>query len=391
LSSDQQSLQRLKEAAEKAKCELSSATETEINQPFITVDKSGAPKHLNIKLTRAKLEELVSDLIEKTVKPCQDALKDAGFEAKDIEEVILVGGQTRMPAVQKKVEEIFGKKPSKNINPDEVVAAGAAVQGGVLKGDIKDVLLLDVTPLSLGIETLGGINTRLIEKNTTIPTSKNQIFSTAADNQPSVEIKVLQGERPMAADNKLLGAFILDGVPPAPRGIPQIEVTFDIDTNGILNVSAKDKATGRQQKITITASSGLSEEEVEKMKKEAEEHADEDKKKKELIDLKNNADSLIFTTEKTLKDAGDKVKAEDKKQIEEELEALKKVKDSDDKDAIKKASDELSEAIQKIGAAMYQQQQEQAGQQASGDEKKNDKKDDNVEEGEVVDDKDKKK
>jgi len=388
LSKDQMALQRVKEAAEKAKCELSTVQETEINQPFITVDKDGSPKHLSLKLSRAKLEELVSDLIDKTVKPCEQALKDAKFKPEDIDEVVLVGGQTRMPRVQEKVKEIFDRTPHKGINPDEVVAIGAAIQGGVLGGEVKDVLLLDVTPLTLGIETLGGVRTPLIERNTTIPASKTQIFSTAADNQPSVEINVLQGERPMAVDNKSLGRFILDGIPPAPRGVPQIEVSFDIDANGILNVSAKDKATGKSQKITITSSSGLSEEEIEKMKKEAEVHAEEDKRKKEKIEVKNMADSLIFTTEKTLKEAGSKVPDSDKKDIESKIDALKKVKDGDDVEAIKKATDELSQAIQKIGAAMYEQAQRQA--QPGKEPKKEEKKEDVVE-GEVEEEKKEKK
>jgi len=364
LGNDPLALQRVKEAAEKAKIELSTAQETELNQPFITTDSSG-PKHLVMKLTRAKLEELVGDLVKKTLEPVKAALKDAKFEAKDIEEVIMVGGMTRMPLVQKTVEEFFGKKPNVTVNPDEVVALGAAVQAGVLQGDVKDVLLLDVTPLTLGIETLGNVSTPLIERNSTIPTSKSQVFSTAADNQPSVEIHVLQGERPMAPDNKSLGRFILDGIPPAPRGVPQIEVTFDIDSNGILNVSAKDKGTGKEQKITITASSGLSKEEVEKMKQDAEAHADEDKKKKELIEARNMAESLIFTAEKSLKDAGDKIKEEEKKDIEAKIEELKKVKDSEDIESIKSKTQELSTAAQKIGQAMYQQDagQKQAGAQ----------------------------
>jgi len=363
LSKDQLALQRIKEAAEKAKIELSTSQETEINQPFITSDASG-PKHLLLKLTRAKLEELVIDLVKRTLEPCQKALGDAGLKASDIEEIILVGGMTRMPLVQKNVEEFFGKKPNMSVNPDEVVAAGAAVQAGVLQGEVKDVLLLDVTPLSLGLETLGGVFTKLIERNTTIPTSKSQVFSTAADNQTSVEIHVLQGEREMAQDNKSLGRFILSGIPPAPRGVPQVEVTFDIDANGILNVTAKDKATGKEQKITITASSGLSKEEIEKMKHDAEMHAEEDKKKKEAIETKNIADSLVYTTEKSLKEAGDKVPADVKKEIEEKIEALKKVKDGDDTEAIKKAVEELNQTAQKMGTAMYGQQQ--PGQQAPG-------------------------
>ncbi len=390
LSNDPLALQRIKEAAEKAKIELSTTMESEINQPFITTDESG-PKHLVMKLTRAKLEELVGELVDKTLIPCKNALKDSGLEVKDIEEVIMVGGMTRMPLVQKKVKEFFGKEPHLGVNPDEVVAVGAAVQAGVLQGDVKDVLLLDVTPLTLGIETLGGVSTPLIEKNTTIPTSKSQIFSTAADNQPSVEIHVLQGERPMAADNKTLGRFILDGLPPAPRGVPQVEVAFDLDANGILNVSAKDKASGKEQKITITASSSLSKEEVEKMKKDAEAHAEEDRKKKEQIETKNMADSVIFQTEKLLKESGDKMKEEDKKELEEKMEALKKVKDSDDIDDIKKKMDEMNEVAQKIGAAMYQSQGAPEAGQASGaeadaDKGKNKKKDEEeVVEGEVED------
>ena len=357
LAKDATALQRVKEAAEKVKIELSTAGESEINQPFITQGDDG-PKHLVMKVTQAKLEELVGELIDKTLEPVKKALDDAGLKASEIEEVIMVGGMTRMPLVQKKVEEFFGKKPNLEVNPDEVVAMGAAVQAGVLQGDVKDVLLLDVTPLTLGIETLGSIRTPLIEKNTTIPASKSQVFSTAADNQPSVEIHVLQGERDMAADNKTLGRFILDGIPPSPRGVPQIEVAFDIDANGVLNVKATDKASGKEQHITITASTGLSDEEVEKMKKDAEAHADEDKKKKESVEVKNIADSLVHTTEKTLKEAGDKVDAAIKKTVEEKLEALKKVKDGEDIEAIKKASEELSSEIQKVGAAMYQAQQQ---------------------------------
>ena len=355
LSKDPMALQRVKESAEKAKIELSTAQETEINQPFITTTADG-PKHLVMKMSRAKLEEIVGDLVEKTLEPTKKALADAGLKTTDIEEVLLVGGMTRMPLVQKTVEKFFNKKPNMTVNPDEVVAAGAAVQAGVLQGDVKDVLLLDVTPLTLGIETLGSVATPLIERNTTIPTSKSQVFSTAADNQPSVEIHVLQGERPMAADNKTLGRFILDGIMPAPRGVPQIEVTFDIDANGILNVKAKDRATNKEQHITITASTGLSKDEVERMKKEAEAHAEEDKKKKEQIEIKNIADTLVYTTEKALKDAGDKVEADIKKNVEEKVEALKKVKDGDDLEAIKKATEELSVSAQKIGEAMYKQQ-----------------------------------
>ncbi|MEK7557849.1 MAG: molecular chaperone DnaK [Patescibacteria group bacterium] len=374
LSKDTLALQRIKESAEKAKIELSTTMETEINQPFITTDVNG-PKHLVMKISRAKLEELVGDLVEKTIAPCQAALKDAGFTIKDIQEVILVGGMTRMPLVQKKVKEFFGKDPNLTVNPDEVVALGAAVQAGVLQGDVKDVLLLDVIPLTLGIETLGGVSTALIERNTTIPTSKSQVFSTAADGQTSVEIHVLQGERPMASDNKSLGRFILNGIPSAPRGVPQVEVSFDIDANGIVNVKAKDRATNIEQQITITASSGLSKEEVEKMKKEAELHADEDKKKREQIEIKNQAEAVIFQSEKLIKDSGDKIKDEDKKELEDKVEALKKVKDSDQEEEIKKKLEELNVIAQKIGAAMYQQASanptaENPINEQTGDEKK---------------------
>ncbi|MBU1074460.1 molecular chaperone DnaK [Patescibacteria group bacterium] len=364
LSKDSLALQRIKEAAEKAKIELSSTQETEINQPFITTDDSG-PKHMVLKLTRAKLEEIVGDFVEETLEPCRKALKDAGLEAKDMNEIVLVGGQTRMPLVQKKVEEFFGKKPNATVNPDEVVAIGAAVQAGVLQGEVKDVLLLDVTPLTLGLETLGGVRTPLIDKNTTIPANKSQIFSTASDNQTSVEIHVLQGEREMSTDNKSLGRFILDGIPPSPRGIPQVEVSFDIDANGILSVKAVDKATNKEQSIRIEASSGLSDDEVDKMKKDAELHADEDKKKKELIEARNMAETMVLTSEKAVKEGGDKVSDEDKKAVEEKVKAVNEVKDKDDVEAIKKATEELSTVAQKIGQAMYEaQQKEEADKKA---------------------------
>src|SRR3989339_765165 len=356
LSKDKLALQRIKESAEKAKIELSTAMETEVNQPFITSDANG-PKHLMLKISRSKLEELVGDLVQKTLEPCKKALADAGLNKKDINEIVMVGGMTRMPLVLKIVEDFFGKKPNVTVNPDEVVALGAAVQAGVLQGDVKDVFLLDVTPLSLGIETLGGVMTKLIERNTTIPTSKTQIFSTAADNQNTVEIHILQGEREIAEGNKTLGRFILSGIPPAPRGIPQVEVKFDIDANGLLNVSATDKATGKSQNITITASTGLSDEEVNRMKKEAEEHAEEDKKRKEHVEHQNLANTMIYTAEKMLQDAGEKISAEERKEVEEKIEALRLVKDGEDHEAIQKAADTLSTAAQKVGAKMYQAEQ----------------------------------
>ncbi|MDX9787121.1 MAG: molecular chaperone DnaK [Desulfobacterales bacterium] len=365
LRSDKMALQRLKEAAEKAKMELSTSMETDVNLPFITADASG-PKHLNIKISRAKLESLVSDLLDNLEAPCRTAMKDAGLSPNDIHEVILVGGMTRMPAVQDRVRKIFGKEPHRGVNPDEVVAVGAAIQAGVLKGDVKDVLLLDVTPLSLGIETLGGVFTKLIDKNTTIPTKKSQIFSTAADNQPAVSIHVLQGEREMAANNKTLGRFELVGIPPAPRGVPQIEVAFDIDANGIVNVSAKDMATAKEQSIKITASSGLSEADIEKLIKDAELHAEEDKKKKELVEARNTADSLIYATEKSIKDLGDKVDAGTKTKIEEATAALKKAMEGEDTDAIKQKSEELTQASHKLAEAMYQEAAKAGGQGDAG-------------------------
>ena len=364
LKNDRLALQRLKEAAEKAKIELSSATQTEINLPFITADASG-PKHMNIKLTRAKLESLVEDLIEKTAEPCRKALADAGLKANEISEVILVGGMTRMPKVQEKVKEIFGKEPHKGVNPDEVVAMGAAIQGGVLVGDVKDVLLLDVTPLSLGIETLGGVFTRLIDRNTTIPTRKSQVFSTAEDGQTAVTIRVFQGEREMAADNKLLGQFDLVGIPPAPRGMPQIEVTFDIDANGIVNVSAKDKATNKEQAIRIQASGGLSDADIEKMVKDAEANAESDKRKKELVESKNQAESLINSTEKTLKEHGDKISPAEKSAIETSIGELKTAVEAEDLTVIKEKTEALMQASMKLGEAMYKAQQ--ASTQQSGE------------------------
>ncbi len=390
LRKDPQSLQRLRDAAEKAKVELSSSQETEINLPFITQGSAG-PLHLVQKLTRSKLEQIVDDLIQKTTKPVELCLKDAKKTTKDIDEVILVGGMTRMPKVYETVKNLFGKEPNKSVNPDEVVAVGAAIQAGVLSGEVKDVLLLDVTPLTLGIETLGQVSTALIPRNTTIPTSKTQVFSTAADNQTQVEINVLQGERPMAPDNKSLGRFILDGIPPAPRGVPQIEVTFDLDANGILNVTAKDKATNKTQSIRITGSTGLAKDEIEKMTKEAEAHAEEDRRQKEQIETRNMADSLVYTAEKTLKDAGEKVKKEDKEKVETEIKNVKDVlgKTEANKEEIEEATKKLSEELQKVGAQMYQQQGQAASAEGSGEPKKEEKKEEpgkkeKVEEGEVV-------
>jgi len=374
LRNDKLALQRLKEAAEKAKIELSSAAQTEINLPFITADKTG-PKHVNLKFTRAKLEALVSDLIERTLKPCKIALKDSGFSAAEINEVVLVGGMTRMPKIIETVKNFFGKEPNKSVNPDEVVAMGAAIQGGVLQGDVKDVLLLDVTPLSLGIETLGGVSTKLIEKNTTIPTKKSQVFSTAEDNQPAVSIRVLQGEREMATDNKVLGNFELVGIPPAPRGTPQIEVTFDIDANGIVNVSAKDKGTGKEQKIQIQASGGLSEEEINKMVKEAEANKEADKKKRDTVDARNQADSLVFSTEKSLKEHGDKISAEEKKAIEDGIADLRKCLEGTDVEDIKKKTQNLIQVSMKLGEAVYKSQQKPGADKTDNtkDTKPNDK------------------
>ena len=396
LKADKQALQRIKDAAEKAKIELSSSAETEINQPFITQSKDGQPLHLTTKLTRADLEKLVDDLVEKTMKPVKACLKDAKLEVKDIDAILLVGGQTRMPQIQKVVKDFFGKEPNKSVNPDEVVALGAAIQAGVLMGDVTDVLLLDVTPLTLGIETLGSVSTPLIERNTTVPSSKSQTFSTAADNQTSVEVNVLQGERPMAVDNKSLGRFILDGIPPSPRGVPQVEVTFDIDANGILNVTAKDKATGKEQKITIKGSTGLSDEEVEKITKEAEKHAEEDKLKKENIEARNQADTLIFTAEKTLKDGKDKVKKEDKEEVEKKIASLKDILEKGSKDELEAKTKDLSESLQKVGAAMYSSAEASAKADETSKDKTKDKKSSKeankskekaqAQEGEVVED-----
>jgi len=389
LRKDPQALQRLRDAAEKVKIELSSSMEAEINQPFITQGKDGTPLHLTTKMTRAKLESLVDELIQKSIEPVRKCLKDAGKETKDINEVVMVGGMTRMPKVYETVKNFFGKEPNRSVNPDEVVAIGAAIQGGVLGGEVKDVLLLDVTPLTLGIETLGQVATPLIPRNTTIPTSKSQVFSTAAENQTQVEINVLQGERPLAPDNKSLGRFILDGIPPAPRGVPQIEVSFDLDANGILNVTAKDKATGRSQSVSIKGSTGLSKDEIEKMTKEAEAHATEDEAKKKLVEVRNQAENLIYTSEKTLKDAGDKVKAEDKKEVEEKIAALREALKGEGASEIEGKTSSLSDALQKVGAAMYQSRQAGepagSGQQTAGETKTEEpKKDEKVEEGEVV-------
>ena len=377
LKSDKLALQRLKEAAEKAKIELSSATQTEINLPFITADKTG-PKHINLKMTRAKLEALVEDLISRTIPPCKTALKDAGLSASEIDEIVLVGGMTRMPKVIEEVKNFFGKEPNKSVNPDEVVAMGAAIQAGVLQGDVKDVLLLDVTPLSLGIETLGGVSTKLIDKNTTIPTKKSQVFSTAEDNQPAVSIRVLQGEREMASDNKVLGNFELVGIAPAPRGVPQIEVTFDIDANGIVNVSAKDKGTGKEQKIQIQASGGLSDEEINKMVKDAESNKEDDKKKREAVDARNQADTLLHSTEKNLKEHGSKVSEADKKAIEDSSANLRNALKGTDVEDIKKKTQDLVQASMKLGEAIYKSQQSAKPEDAPKEAKKDDKKDDNV-------------
>ena len=377
LKSDKLALQRLKEAAEKAKIELSSATQTEINLPFITADKTG-PKHINLKMTRAKLEALVEDLIAKTIPPCKTALKDASLSANEVDEVILVGGMTRMPKVMEEVKSFFGKEPNKSVNPDEVVAMGAAIQAGVLQGDVKDVLLLDVTPLSLGIETLGGVSTKLIEKNTTIPTKKSQVFSTAEDNQPAVSIKVLQGEREMATDNKILGNFELVGIAPAPRGVPQIEVSFDIDANGIVNVSAKDKGTGKEQKIQIQASGGLSDEEINQMVKDAESNKEADKKKREAVDARNQADTLLHSTEKNLKEHGSKVSDVDKKAIEDASANLRNALKATDIEEVKKKTQNLVQASMKLGEAIYKSQQSAKPGDTPKDAKEEGKKDDNV-------------
>ena len=384
LKADKLALQRLKEAAEKAKIELSSATQTEINLPFITADKTG-PKHINLKFTRAKLEALVENLIERTLEPCKTALKDSGFSAAEINEVVLVGGMTRMPKIVETVKNFFGKEPNKSVNPDEVVAMGAAIQAGVLQGDVKDVLLLDVTPLSLGIETLGGVSTKLIDKNTTIPTKKSQVFSTAEDNQPAVSIRVLQGEREMASDNKVLGNFELVGIAPAPRGVPQIEVTFDIDANGIVNVSAKDKGTGKEQKIQIQASGGLSEEEIQRMVKDAETNKETDKKKRESVDVRNQADTIIHSTEKNLKEHGSKISETEKKAIETATSDLRNALKGTDTEEVKKKTQALIQASMKLGEAVYKSQQKPAEKTESNKDEKENKEKDNVVDAEVVD------
>jgi len=386
LKSDKLALQRLKEAAEKAKIELSSATQTEINLPFITADKTG-PKHINLKFTRAKLEALVENLVERTLEPCKTALKDSGFSAAEINEVVLVGGMTRMPKIVETVKNFFGKDPNKSVNPDEVVAMGAAIQAGVLQGDVKDVLLLDVTPLSLGIETLGGVSTKLIDKNTTIPTKKSQVFSTAEDNQPAVSIRVLQGEREMAADNKILGNFELVGIAPAPRGVPQIEVTFDIDANGIVSVSAKDKGTGKEQKIQIQASGGLSEEDIKKMVKDAEANKESDKKKRESVDSRNQADTIIHSTEKNLKEHGSKITETEKKAIETGISDLRNALKGTDTEEVKKKTQSLIQASMKLGEAVYKSQQKTDGSASSKKDNKDNKQKDNVVDAEVVDEK----
>ena len=389
LKQDKQALQRVRDAAEKAKIELSASQEVEINQPYIT-QHDGNPLHLTIKLTRAKLESLVSDLVDRTMKPVEEALKDAGLGVKEIDEVILVGGMTRVPMVTQRVKEFFGKDPHKGVNPDEVVAIGAAIQGGVLGGDVKDILLLDVTPLTLAIETMGHIATPMISRNTTVPASKTEVFSTASDNQSQVEIHITQGERPLSVDNKSLGRFVLDGIPPAPRGVPQVEVTFDIDSNGILKVTAKDKATGKTQDITITGAVGLSDEEVERMKQEAEKHKEEDEKKAQLIEVRNKADAMVATAEKALRDGADKVPSDIKEKVEEKIKGVKEVLDKEDKEETEKKTQELSEELQKIGQAMYQSQQHQEGPSTEGEGEKKDEnkkeKDskDKPEEGEVV-------
>ena len=384
LKTDKLALQRLKEAAEKAKIELSSATQTEINLPFITADKTG-PKHINLKFTRAKLEALVESLVERTLEPCKTALKDSGFSAAEINEIVLVGGMTRMPKIVETVKNFFGKDPNKSVNPDEVVAMGAAIQAGVLQGDVKDVLLLDVTPLSLGIETLGGVSTKLIDKNTTIPTKKSQVFSTAEDNQPAVSIRVLQGEREMAADNKILGNFELVGIAPAPRGVPQIEVTFDIDANGIVNVSAKDKGTGKEQKIQIQASGGLSEEEINKMVKDAEANKESDKKKRESVDVRNQADTIIHSTEKNLKEHGSKIGEAEKKTIETAVSDLRNALKGTDTEEVKKKTQSLIQASMKLGEAVYKSQQKPDKKAADKKDNKDNKEKDNVVDAEVVD------